>query len=62
MPKQKDGQVSGQWLLAKDGGYVHCSHCGYEPLGTPTPFCPNCGTKMNKEKPYQRTDTAICGL
>lgn len=50
MEKEKRIQGSAQWLLASDGGYFHCSACGYEPTGAPTPFCPMCGVNMTGQE------------
>lgn len=40
----------GEWL-EDDYGYCHCSNCRYEHDSPEciTPYCPECGTKMDKE-------------
>lgn len=47
----KAEKVYGVWIEA-DYGYFHCSECGYE-YDSPeyiTPYCPNCGAKMDEEE------------
>lgn len=41
---------SGEWVFS-NYGYAHCSECGFEQerLGEITPYCPNCGAKMDGE-------------
>lgn len=45
--------VHARWNLCSDDGcelHIACSRCGHEPvIGTKTPYCPNCGAKMDKE-------------
>jgi hypothetical protein len=43
--------VHGRWLTNSDDGYYpYCSVCKEEPKsGIMTPYCPNCGCKMDKE-------------
>lgn len=37
-----------KWEICSDGYYPYCSNCKNEPQGgVMTPFCPNCGTKMD---------------
>lgn len=40
----------GEWL-EDDYGYCHCSNCRYEHDSPEciTPYCPECGAKMDKE-------------
>lgn len=40
----------GEWL-ENDYGYCHCSNCRYEHDSPEciTPYCPECGAKMDKE-------------
>lgn len=46
----------GEWKICSDGYYPYCSRCEYEPeLSTRysnnlTPYCPNCGAKMDGER------------
>lgn len=44
--------VPGQWTTARTldhDGEWYCSVCGYEPtVFENTPYCPNCGAKMDK--------------
>ena len=48
-------EQTGEWLtgewLEDEYGYCRCSICGYEHDGpeTTTPYCPNCGAKMESE-------------
>lgn len=37
------------WIICSDGYYPYCSECHYEPKKM-TPYCPNCGAKMEKEQ------------
>lgn len=37
----------GKWLDADDGIGCTCSICGYDAWAD-TPFCPNCGAKMDE--------------
>ena len=39
----------GKWLDADDGIGCTCSICGYDAWAD-TPFCPNCGAKMDEVK------------
>lgn len=45
----------GKWIICCDGYYPYCNQCGYEPIrplgkdDNRTPYCPNCGAKMEKE-------------
>ena len=40
----------GKWLICTDGYYPYCSECGNEPTrGEMTKYCPECGTRMDKE-------------
>ena len=45
----------GKWIICRDGYYPYCNQCGYEPIrplgkdDNRTPYCPNCGAKMEKE-------------
>ena len=46
-------QISAEWVYS-EYEYCHCSNCGYEQdkLSKVTPFCPNCGARMeDKEEP-----------
>lgn len=38
----------GEWVYG-EYDIPHCSECGYEPKEI-SPFCPNCGTKMDGER------------
>lgn len=45
----------GEWILSSDGYYPFCSNCRYEPpfvggKDMRTPYCPNCGAKMDGGK------------
>lgn len=41
----------GEWI-PNDYEFYHCSECGYEQDSPEyiTPYCPNCGAKMDKEE------------
>ena len=40
----------GKWLICTDGYYPYCSECRNEPKsGIMTKYCPECGTRMDKE-------------
>ena len=43
-------ELTGEWL-EDEYGYCRCSICGYEhdDPETTTPYCPNCGAKMESE-------------
>ena len=49
-------QEESEWVISYDGYYPYCKKCGYEPerpalnVDNRTPFCPNCGRKMRKER------------
>lgn len=49
------GKLTGEWL-EDEYGYCRCSICGYEfdDPETTTPYCPNCGAKMESEDKYMR--------
>lgn len=38
-------KLNPHWIICSDGYYPYCSECHYEPKKI-TPFCPNCGVKM----------------
>lgn len=46
----------GEWKICSDGYYPYCSRCRYEPeistrySNNLTPYCPNCGAKMDGER------------
>lgn len=41
----------GRWIISSDGYYPYCSECKAEPKsGNMTKYCPNCGSKMDKEE------------
>lgn len=41
----------GRWIISSDGYYPYCSECKEEPKsGNMTKYCPNCGSKMDKEE------------
>lgn len=42
-------QSKGEWVKDNASQFKHrynCSVCDYRFLGIPTPYCPNCGSKM----------------
>ena len=39
----------GKWLDADDGIGCICSRCGHD-VWEDTPFCPNCGARMDKRR------------
>jgi hypothetical protein len=49
----------GEWKICSDGYYPYCSRCRYEPeistrySNNLTPYCPNCGAKMDGERKEQ---------
>ena len=49
----------GEWKICSDGYYPYCSRCVYEPeistrySNNLTPYCPNCGAKMDGERKEQ---------
>ena len=51
-----NNKSTAKWIICNDGYYPYCSECHYEPKEI-TPFCPNCGAKMELMKfHYQRSD------
>ena len=45
-----DLRPHGRWVISCDGYYPYCSNCKQEPKsGDMTPFCPDCGAKMDLE-------------
>lgn len=49
-------QEESVWVISYDGYYPYCKRCMYEPekplmnVDNRTPYCPNCGAKMKKER------------
>lgn len=48
-PVKRGEWLTGEWL-EDEYGYCRCSICGYEhdDPETTTPYCPNCGAKMEE--------------
>ena len=46
----------GKWLDADDGIGCTCSICGYDAWAD-TPFCPNCGARMDESKEQSKGET-----
>ena len=49
----KNEVIQARWEINCDGYYPYCTNCEYEPpyvagQDMRTPYCPNCGAKMNK--------------
>ena len=40
-----------RWEISSNGYYPYCKRCGVEPpVRILTPYCPNCGAKMENAK------------